>query len=338
MLLRTLSSAASVFLLFMAASFGGADPDRGKDLFLQGKYTEAVQELGAVGLDNPKAAHSLLYLGASHFNLRNYGEAINAILKSVRLDPTLDQPIVRHYLAMSFYKESMYYQSKIEFENLLRSDPKSKLVGVICEHLAQIEKITSENRKVSAATKRWYLDKGLGLMHGKNFPGASNYFQEIMLMDPEYENARVLLASCCNHMGLYTRTISLVGGRDDLDSLYLCGFAAFHLGEYARTVASMARVWEGRGKADAAFFCGRAHRRLNRPELAGKYLRLAAEADARLAPKCMLELGILCFNSGNVAEAGSFFRKAAESSVEDGVRAEANLWLSKTGRADAPPR
>ncbi|HSO73262.1 MAG TPA: tetratricopeptide repeat protein, partial [Blastocatellia bacterium] len=71
-------AAASVLILGAAASVFAQDWDRAVSLFNQKQYRPAIREFHAVMKANPAAWQSWYYVGASHFQLQSYEDAIDA--------------------------------------------------------------------------------------------------------------------------------------------------------------------------------------------------------------------------------------------------------------------
>lgn len=69
---------ASVLILGAAASVPAQDWDRAVSLFNQKQYRPAIREFHAVMKANPAAWQSWYYIGASHFQLQSYEDAIDA--------------------------------------------------------------------------------------------------------------------------------------------------------------------------------------------------------------------------------------------------------------------
>ncbi|MFY9556185.1 MAG: tetratricopeptide repeat protein [Blastocatellia bacterium] len=97
----TVASAASVF---------AQDWDHAVSLFNQKQYRPAIREFHAQLKANPDAWQSWYYIGASHFELQSYDDAIDAFqkyLKSAEKDDKV-QTAGNYFIGMSFYQTKQY--------------------------------------------------------------------------------------------------------------------------------------------------------------------------------------------------------------------------------------
>jgi tetratricopeptide (TPR) repeat protein len=97
-------------LLLTATSSRAQDWDRAISLFNQKQYRPAIREFHAVLKANPDAWKSWYYIGASHFSLQSYEDAIDAFqnyIKSGEKDPEI-QSAGNYYIGLSNYQLKQY--------------------------------------------------------------------------------------------------------------------------------------------------------------------------------------------------------------------------------------
>jgi tetratricopeptide (TPR) repeat protein len=105
-------TAAAVVALILASgpSALAQDWDRGVSLFNQKQYRPAIREFHAVLKANPDAWQSWYYIGASHFGLQSYDDAIDAFqnyIKSAEKDDKA-QATGHYFIGMSHYQAKRY--------------------------------------------------------------------------------------------------------------------------------------------------------------------------------------------------------------------------------------
>jgi tetratricopeptide (TPR) repeat protein len=103
-------TAAVVVALVMASTTLAQDWDRGVSLFNQKQYRPAIREFHAVLKANPDAWQSWYYIGASHFGLQSYDDAIDAFqnyIKSAEKDDKA-QATGNYFIGMSHYQAKQY--------------------------------------------------------------------------------------------------------------------------------------------------------------------------------------------------------------------------------------
>lgn len=103
-------AAASVLILSAAASVFAQDWDRAVSLFNQKQYRPAIREFHAVMKANPAAWQSWYYIGASHFQLQSYEDAIDAsqnYIKAADKDEKAQQAGY-FFVGMSNYQMKQY--------------------------------------------------------------------------------------------------------------------------------------------------------------------------------------------------------------------------------------
>jgi tetratricopeptide (TPR) repeat protein len=111
--MRTKFSAAVAVLTLIVATATSAlaqDWDRAVSLFNQKQYRPAIREFHAVLKANPDAWQSWYYIGASHFGLQSYDDAIDAFqnyLKSSEKDDKA-QATGNYFIGMSHYQAKQY--------------------------------------------------------------------------------------------------------------------------------------------------------------------------------------------------------------------------------------
>lgn len=101
---------ALALLAVSAASVSAQDWDRAVSLFNQKQYRPAIREFHAVLKANPDAWQSWYYIGASHFGLQSYDDAIDAFqnyIKSAEKDDKA-QAAGSYFIGMSFYQMKQY--------------------------------------------------------------------------------------------------------------------------------------------------------------------------------------------------------------------------------------
>ena len=102
--------AASVLVLAAAMSVLGQDWDRAVSLFNQKQYRQAIREFHAVMKSNPAAWQAWYYIGASHFQLQSYEDAIDAsqnYIKAADKDEKAQQAGY-FFVGMSNYQMKQY--------------------------------------------------------------------------------------------------------------------------------------------------------------------------------------------------------------------------------------
>lgn len=108
---KSYTAAAVVALMLMSGlSALAQDWDRGVSLFNQKQYRPAIREFHAVLKANPDAWQSWYYIGASHFGLQSYDDAIDAFqnyLKSAEKDDKV-QATGHYFIGMAHYQAKQY--------------------------------------------------------------------------------------------------------------------------------------------------------------------------------------------------------------------------------------
>jgi tetratricopeptide (TPR) repeat protein len=108
---RFFGAAASLALIAALAGYASAqDWDRAVSLFNQKQYRPAIREFHAVLKANPDAWQSWYYIGASHFGLQSYDDAIDAFqnyVKSAEKDDKA-QATGNYFIGMSYYQTKQY--------------------------------------------------------------------------------------------------------------------------------------------------------------------------------------------------------------------------------------
>ncbi|HSE36992.1 MAG TPA: tetratricopeptide repeat protein [Blastocatellia bacterium] len=105
--------AAAAVMALIAASATSAlaqDWDRAVSLFNQKQYRPAIREFHAVLKANPDAWQSWYYIGASHFGLQSFDDAIDAFqnyIKSAEKDDKT-QTTGNYFIGMSYYQKKQY--------------------------------------------------------------------------------------------------------------------------------------------------------------------------------------------------------------------------------------
>jgi tetratricopeptide (TPR) repeat protein len=105
------SAVAALVLVASAGTASAQDWDRAVSLFNQKQYRPAIAEFHAVLKANPAAWQSWYYIGASHFQLQAYDNAIEAfqtyIIKSGDKDDKA-QTAGNYFIGMSYYQLKQY--------------------------------------------------------------------------------------------------------------------------------------------------------------------------------------------------------------------------------------
>jgi tetratricopeptide (TPR) repeat protein len=101
---------ASVLLAAAAASVSAQDWDRAVSLFNQKQYRPAIREFHAVLKANPAAWQSWYYIGASHFQLQSFEDAIDAFQNYTKSGEKDDKAQIAgsYYIGMSHYQMKQY--------------------------------------------------------------------------------------------------------------------------------------------------------------------------------------------------------------------------------------
>lgn len=101
---------ALTLLAVSAVSVSAQDWDRAVSLFNQKQYRPAIREFHAVLKANPDAWQSWYYIGASHFSLQSYDDAIDAFQNYIKRAEKDDkaQATGSYFIGMSFYQMKQY--------------------------------------------------------------------------------------------------------------------------------------------------------------------------------------------------------------------------------------
>jgi len=108
---RFYAAAASLALIAaLAGPVSAQDWDRAVSLFNQKQYRPAIREFHAVLKANPDAWQSWYYIGASHFGLQSYDDAIDAFQNYVKIAEKDDKAQVtgNYFIGMSYYQTKQY--------------------------------------------------------------------------------------------------------------------------------------------------------------------------------------------------------------------------------------
>jgi tetratricopeptide (TPR) repeat protein len=110
MKLKLYAIVAALALTASAGSVSAQDWDRAVSLFNQKQYRPAIREFHAVLNANPKAWQSWYYIGASHFQLESYDDAIDAFQKYIKAAEKDEKAQVAgsYFIGMSYYKIKQY--------------------------------------------------------------------------------------------------------------------------------------------------------------------------------------------------------------------------------------
>ncbi|PYT05223.1 MAG: hypothetical protein DMF60_12695 [Acidobacteria bacterium] len=101
---------ALAFIAVSAASVSAQDWDHAVSLFNQKQYRPAIREFHILVKANPDAWNSWYYIGASHFQLQSYEDAIDAFqnyMKSAEKDDKA-QVTGNYFIGMSYYQLKQY--------------------------------------------------------------------------------------------------------------------------------------------------------------------------------------------------------------------------------------
>ena len=104
---------AAAIVALIAASATSAlaqDWDRAVSLFNQKQYRPAIREFHAVLKANPDAWQSWYYIGASHFGLQSYDDAIDAFQNYIKSAEKDDKTLAtgNYFIGMSYYQKKQY--------------------------------------------------------------------------------------------------------------------------------------------------------------------------------------------------------------------------------------
>src|SRR6476646_7432460 len=101
---------ALILIAASAASVPAQEWEHAVSLFNQKQYRPAIREFHAVLKANPDAWQSWYYIGASHFGLQSYDDAIDAFqnyVKSAEKDDKA-QTAGNYFIGMSYYQTKQY--------------------------------------------------------------------------------------------------------------------------------------------------------------------------------------------------------------------------------------
>jgi tetratricopeptide (TPR) repeat protein len=101
---------AALALTALAGSVSAQDWNRAVSLFNQKQYRPAIVEFHAVLKANSEAWQSWYYIGASHFQLESYDDAIDAFQKYIKAGEKDEkaQAAGTYFIGMSYYKIKQY--------------------------------------------------------------------------------------------------------------------------------------------------------------------------------------------------------------------------------------
>lgn len=104
------SAVAALVLIASAATASAQDWDRAVSLFNQKQYRPALREFHAVLKANPDAWKSWYYIGASHFALQSFPDAIDAFQNYIKAAGNDDsaQSTGSYFIGMSYYQTKEY--------------------------------------------------------------------------------------------------------------------------------------------------------------------------------------------------------------------------------------
>lgn len=108
---RFYAAAASLALIAaLAGPVSAQDWDRAVSLFNQKQYRPAIREFHAVLKANPDAWQSWYYIGASHFELQSYEDAIDAFQNYIKIAEKDDKAQITgtYFIGMSHYQTKQY--------------------------------------------------------------------------------------------------------------------------------------------------------------------------------------------------------------------------------------
>jgi tetratricopeptide (TPR) repeat protein len=104
------SAVAALVLVASAGTASAQDWDRAISLFNQKQYRPAIREFHAVLKANPDAWKSWYYIGASHFALQSYPDAVDAFQNYIKAAGNDDsaQSTGSYFIGMSYYQTKEY--------------------------------------------------------------------------------------------------------------------------------------------------------------------------------------------------------------------------------------
>src|SRR5258705_7823234 len=105
-----LAARSLALIALSAVSALAQDWDHAVSLFNQKQYRPAIREFHVLVKANPDAWNSWYYIGASHFQLQSYEDAIDAFqnyIKSAEKDEKA-QVTGNYFIGMSFYQLKQY--------------------------------------------------------------------------------------------------------------------------------------------------------------------------------------------------------------------------------------
>jgi tetratricopeptide (TPR) repeat protein len=128
MKLKLYSAIAALALLASAGTGAAQDWDRAVSLFNQKQYRPAIREFHAVMKANPDAWKSWYYIGASHFALQSYPDAVDAFQNYIKAAGNDDsaQATASYFIGMSYYQTKEYDKASPALARYIALSDKTK--------------------------------------------------------------------------------------------------------------------------------------------------------------------------------------------------------------------
>lgn len=299
---------------------------QGIQYFHRKEYPDALKLFTAALVKAPDSALCLSYLGAARFHTNDADGCVEALQKALYLDPQIDDPILRHYLALSFYHLKLYHQSKEAFQQTIKMNPQSKVAAKIFQHLGQIEKFF-ENQD-ARQSHEVYFKSGLAYLNHEQFHLARIYLTEAHRIAPEDLGTILHLGIAFNYTGYYKSSFDLLENLKDAESLYHSGLASFHLENYRESSTRMEQAWTLSGRQKAAFYASKSFAQLGMPEKVAYYVIHAYPEGAFLERSKNLDLGVAFMNAGKAELAHSYYLKALGACETEEQKSEIEAHLA----------
>jgi tetratricopeptide (TPR) repeat protein len=331
-----------------AASVSAQDWDHAVSLFNQKQYRPAIREFHALVKANPDAWNSWYYIGASHFQLQSYEDAIDAFQNYTKSAEKDDKAQVtgNYFIGMSFYQLKQYDKAipplarYVTLADKLQQKPDSTARAALGRSYIFTNRFSDSIPVLTAAaaemktnaTNYYYIGFAQNkLGHGDQAITALN---QSLAIDPKDPDSLTLLADIYfsqirQNPGIARQVISigerLIAVRDDERAWGLLGQAYLVDKQYAKAAPLLDKFARAHTDSGGAWYnLGVAFSRSSQWKPAAE----ALEKSAKLAPTntaTLLELGYVYESDKQYDKALAAYQHAYESSGQRDETARAGI-------------
>jgi tetratricopeptide (TPR) repeat protein len=168
---------------------------RGLDPFNQNAYTRAEQEFRELATENPNSAEAHYYLGITSIKLENYEQAVGALKKAKRLDPTL--PAVHLNLGIAYYRSQRYQSAESELRQASKAGDDNGSTHLFLglaqqgakRHADSIHSFEQAMKADRELKQPALYNIGYANHHLKKTPAARKALQQAIAVDPDSDTA-----------------------------------------------------------------------------------------------------------------------------------------------------